>query len=130
AQENAALRAMASTIFTAYLTGFMLSAIALVPQPLPAFGIEAFLLVVVLFIIGQRRIIAPGLRAAADAVGRQEFASRARIYTALAFPGLAAQAAMAFGFPAGIALLALVVVSYQVLALFDTWDLVFRAASA
>ncbi|MBI3522303.1 MAG: hypothetical protein HY071_04285 [Chloroflexi bacterium] len=130
AEGNKALRATAAAIFMAYLTGLIIAGLALVPQPLPAFGIESFVLITVLFVIGQRRIVHAGLQAAADTVGRREFATRSRIYTALAFPGLAGQAAMAFGYPAGIAVLAAVVMAYQVLALLDTWDLVFRAASA
>lgn len=130
AQQNAALRAMAASIFTAYLTGFLISALALVPQPLPVFGTETIVLVVVLIVVGRLRIIRPGLEAAVDTVGRNEFASRARLYTALAFPSLAAQVSMVFGFSPGIAVLAATVIAYQLLALLDTWDLVFRAASA
>lgn len=113
----------------AYLTGFIISALALVPQPLTALGIEVSLLVTVLFVIGQRRINGPGF-AGADTVGRRQFASRSRIYAALAFPGLAAEVAIAFGYPVGIAGLVAIVVTYQVLALLDTWDLVFRAMFA
>ena len=110
-----------------YLSELTVCALALFPQPIELFGLEALTFNLCVAVIGTRRVALPGL--AGDAgFARREYGARMVVYYGLAVPAFTGMIAMIIGNAWGVALLAAVVLVYTLLAILDTWELIFRAA--
>jgi hypothetical protein len=125
ARRNAELRAVARSIFLGYVVSLAIGFLALVPQSLPAFGLE-LLVVVLAATLPFAAAARSGLRATGVGFDRrvtmlQFVAGFALFAVAIAASiGVFVGEATALYFVAGIGVLSLV------WGVFNTWELIFR----
>jgi hypothetical protein len=125
ARGNAELRAVARSIFLGYVVSLAIGFLALVPQSLPAFGLE-LLVVVLAATLPFAAAASSGLRATGVGFDRRvtmlQFVAGFALFAVsiAASIGVFVGEAKALFFVAGIGVLSLV------WGVFNTWELIFR----